>query len=101
MKTVGPFHIFVETVEKLPFKKINEFNTFIQQGCIKMTKSDNEDICYKIFIFQINAVVLHFLFIKESWGNIVYVYVNMCVSISLYLSLYLAIIINSLGFSNY
>ncbi len=47
---------------KLTFIYI-EMNTFIQQECIKLVKSDSEDI----YNGQINAVLLNFLFIKESW----------------------------------
>ncbi len=39
-------------------------NTVIQQGHIKLIKSDSKDI-YNAF--QINAALLNFLFIKESW----------------------------------
>ncbi len=38
----------------------------------KLIKSDSEDIymvTYKIFLFQINDVILNFLFTKESWKN--------------------------------
>ncbi len=36
---------------------------FVQQGCIKLSKSDSEDNRYKIFIFHINTVLLNFLFL--------------------------------------
>ncbi len=44
-----------------------EIDTFMQQGCVKLVKSESKDI-YKVskFIFQIKAVLLNFLFIK-SW----------------------------------
>ncbi len=45
---------------------MKEINTFIHQGCIKLIKSDSK-LIYKIFIFQINAVLLNCLFIQESW----------------------------------
>ncbi len=44
---------------------LKEINTFIQQGCIKLIKSDSKDLQYIFFL--INAVLLNFLFIKESW----------------------------------
>ncbi len=37
-----------------------EINTFNQQGCIKLIKSER-------FLFKINAGLLNILFIKESW----------------------------------
>ncbi len=45
------------------------FNAFIQQICIKLIKSDSIDIydIDKYFYFQINAILLNFLFIIESW----------------------------------
>ncbi len=55
------------TIQKCRVSKIffNENNTLIQQGHIKWTKSDSNDIySYKIFLFQINSVLLNFLFIK-------------------------------------
>ncbi len=43
-----------------------EINYIIQQGCIKLIKSDSKYIVTNIqSIFQINAVLLYFLFIKE------------------------------------
>ncbi len=41
-------------------------NAFIQQGSIKLSKSDIKDIynVTKRFLFQINAVLLNFLLIK-------------------------------------
>ncbi len=46
---------------------LNEINTFMQQQCNKLIKGDSKDIYIvtKIFIFQINAVLLNFQFIKE------------------------------------
>ncbi len=46
-----------------------ETNTFIQQGRIKLIKSDSQDIynITKRFLFQINTVLLNFLVICESW----------------------------------
>jgi len=43
------------------FSFFKEINTFIQQERIKLIKSDSKDI-----LVQINAVLLNFLFIKES-----------------------------------
>ncbi len=52
----------------LPFKSLwsvfIEINTFIQQGCIQLIKSDSKDfyIVIKDFdTFQINATLLNFL----------------------------------------
>ncbi len=45
-----------------------EINAFIHMACIKLIKSDSKDI-YNVnirFLFQINAVLLNFLFICES-----------------------------------
>jgi len=44
-----------------------EKKTFIQDGCIKLIKSDSGEIykCNKRSHFQINAVLLNFLFIKS------------------------------------
>ncbi len=45
-------------------------NTFIQQGCVKLIKSDSKDILLeKDFYFE-NAVLFNVLFIKESWKSI-------------------------------
>ncbi len=46
---------------------LKESNTFIQQGCIQLIKSDGQDLynVTKRFLFQINAVLLNILFIKE------------------------------------
>ncbi len=46
---------------------VKEMNMFIQQGCIKLIKSGSKDI-----LLWINAVLLTFLFIKESWKNEMY-----------------------------
>ncbi len=44
---------------------LKEIITFIQQGCIKLSKSNSNDIYLtSILFFQINAVLLIFLFIK-------------------------------------
>ncbi len=60
------------------FKSLGYFFTFrclemyfYLQGCIKLMKSDNKDfyIIMKI-IFQTNAFLLNFLFIKYSWKKI-------------------------------
>jgi len=40
-------------------------STFIQQGCIKLIKSDR--LCDKILLFQINP---NFPFIKQSWNKV-------------------------------
>jgi len=47
---------------------VRELNTSIQQGHNELIKSDGKDIynLTKICIFQINAVLLNFLVIKES-----------------------------------
>ncbi len=69
------YFIFCGNCEKLhlinKWIKKKNVNTFIQQGCIKVAKSDNEDIynVIKTIIFQINNVVLNFLFVKESLGG--------------------------------
>ncbi len=47
---------------------LKEINTFIDQGHIKLIKSDNKDI-YNVtidFCFKINAVLLNCLFICEK-----------------------------------
>ncbi len=42
------------------------FYTFIQKGCITLIKNDSKTNTFtKHFYFQINAVILYFLFIKE------------------------------------
>ncbi len=46
------------------FGVYKQMNTFIQQS-IESIKSDSKDIYYTIFLFQINAVLLNFLFVKE------------------------------------
>ncbi len=43
----------------------NKWDTFIQKGCIKSFKSDKD--VYRRFLVQITAVLLNFLFIKETW----------------------------------
>ncbi len=49
-------------------KILKEINTFIQKRRIKFIKSDSKDFCVtKKYIFQLNAVLLNFLFIEESW----------------------------------
>ncbi len=42
--------------------------TFIQQGWITSIRSNGEDMlyCYKIFIFQLNAVLLNLVLIKKK-----------------------------------
>ncbi len=42
--------------------------TFIQQGCITSIRSNGEDMlyCYKILIFQLNAVLLNLVLIKKT-----------------------------------
>ncbi len=55
-------HFYVRFRCILPFKSLNQYffwtemNTFIQQGCIKLIKGDME------FQFQMNAVLLNFIF---------------------------------------
>ncbi len=66
----------VKEKQTLPFINVgvsksfwNEINTFIQQEPIQLIKSDDKVIiyCFTHFLFQINAVLLNFEFIKESW----------------------------------
>ncbi len=49
-----------------------EINTFIQQGCINLIKTDSKDIynVKKISVY-INVIVLNFLFTKKSWNIMV------------------------------
>jgi len=51
--------------EKLGVSKIffvKEITTFIQQGCIKLIKSNSTEMyCYSFFLFQINAVCSVFI----------------------------------------
>ncbi len=47
-----------------PFLK--EINTVIQEGCIELVNSGSKYITLQIILFQINAVLMNFLFIKES-----------------------------------
>ncbi len=51
------------------FLSFTEIYIFIHQGHIKLIKRASTDIykCNKRFLFQINAVLLNFLFICESW----------------------------------
>ncbi len=58
--------IFLDCLVCIYLKK-NIFTVFIQQGCIKLIKGYRLLHCYKNNLFQINAVPLNFLFIKESW----------------------------------
>ncbi len=53
-------------VNKISFQ---ELILVLSQGCTKWIKSDRENIynVTKRFLFQINAVLLNFLFIKEFW----------------------------------
>ncbi len=46
------------------FGVYKQMNTFIQQS-IESIKSDSKDIYYTIFLFQLNAVLSNFLFVKE------------------------------------
>lgn len=48
------------------FFDLIEMITAIHQGCFKFIKSDHKVMLQQMFLFQINAVVLCFLFIKES-----------------------------------
>ncbi len=43
-----------------------EIDTFAQQGCIKLIKSDSKDFYKATKISILNAVLLNFLFICES-----------------------------------
>ncbi len=68
------------------FFLLKEINTFIQQGCITLIKSDSKTFikCYNIYIFKEIFCIMLFksqkkksnkcysikLFIKESWTNI-------------------------------
>ncbi len=42
---------------------------FIQQGFIKLIKSDNTDISYikKSFLYRLNSLILNLLFIREPY----------------------------------
>ncbi len=53
-----------------PFKSFGyDFTFFIQQGFIKLIKSDNTDISYikKSFLYRINSLILNLLFIREPY----------------------------------
>ncbi len=54
-------------------------NAFIQQGLIKFIKRDSKDIILQNILFQINAVHLMFILIKESSKTLknISVYKNM------------------------
>ncbi len=62
------------TIQMFGVRKLNNNNnnnnnnnsTFIQQGCIKLIKSDSKDI-YNVFLFQINAVNRRILKKKKSY----------------------------------
>jgi len=64
-KTSSQLHYHSEVCGQWDIWK--EMNTFIQQGCIKLIKSDSKDNIMLRFQFEINAVLLNLLFSKESW----------------------------------
>ncbi len=71
-------------------KILKEINTFIQKRRIKFIKSDSKDFCVtKKIIFQLNAVLLNFLFIKEIWKK--------CITVLT--QLFLALIISNVSWA--
>jgi len=70
-------------VSKIYLKEINillklKNTNFIQLGCIKLIKSDSKHLCLKIFLFQINAVILQLIFVllmKNKFFTNIYIYI--------------------------
>jgi len=60
-------NIYLKVLCQLVFP-LKESNAFLQQGHIKLIKSVSKDISIvtKTSLFQVNVVLLNFLF-KESW----------------------------------
>ncbi len=62
---------FNNELSKFYFFHFKEINTFIQQECVTLIKSDSKDLYrWKRFLFCKNTVHLSFLFICEFQKNI-------------------------------
>ncbi len=52
----------VEALLMKLYSTIKNVINVIQYECIEWFKSDSKEICYRRFLFQINTVLLNFLF---------------------------------------
>ncbi len=49
------------------FTKYSQLTLLFDKAALNWSKVSVKHLCYKRFLFQINAVLLKFLFINESW----------------------------------
>ncbi len=58
------YYYYYYSLQKIGFSiYFKEINTFINQGCSELIKSDSQE---KIYLIYVNGVLLNFLFIKEN-----------------------------------